>query len=134
VRFVLDTNAVSEFAKPRPNEGVSNWRQTQNAADLFVTTVTVGEVWQGFHKLSPNHRDYDRIKRFASELPEIYRILNFDSKASEIWGELIAKATAPFPLRDSFIAAIALSRGYRVVTRDSEVFERMGCKVVNPWT
>jgi predicted nucleic acid-binding protein len=37
------------------------------------------------------------------------------------------------PLRDSLIAAIARSRGYRIVTRDVVPFERLGCKVVNPW-
>jgi predicted nucleic acid-binding protein len=36
-------------------------------------------------------------------------------------------------LRDSFIGAIARSRGYRIVTRDVPPFERMGCKVINPW-
>jgi predicted nucleic acid-binding protein len=34
---------------------------------------------------------------------------------------------------DSFIGAIARSRGCQVVTRDVAPFERMGCKVLNPW-
>jgi len=49
-------------------------------------------------------------------------------------GEITAKPTGPLPLRDSFIAAIVRSRGYRIVTRDAMPFERMGCTVVNPWT
>ena len=44
-----------------------------------------------------------------------------------------AHATGPLPLRDSFIAAIVRARGYRIVTRDTAPFERMGCKVFNPW-
>ena len=40
---------------------------------------------------------------------------------------------ATLPLRDSLIAAIARSRGHRIVTRDTTPFERMGCKVVDPW-
>jgi len=39
----------------------------------------------------------------------------------------------PLPLRDSLIAAIARSRGHRIVTRDTTPFERMGCKVIDPW-
>lgn len=129
---MLDTNAVSETEKPRPNPGYVAWRDSQDRAHLFVTTITLAEVWQGFHNLGPNHPDYHRIKTIAMELPRTYRVLNFDLRAAAIWGELTARASA-LPLRDSFIGAIARSRGYHVVTRDVAPFERMGCKVLNPW-
>jgi len=132
VNFVLDTNAVSESEKPRPNPGYVAWRDTQDLAHLFITTITLAEVWQGFHNLEPNHRDYQHIKTIALELLRTYRVLNFDLRATAIWGKLTANASA-LPLRDSFIGAIARSRGYHVVTRDHSPFERMGCKVLNPW-
>ncbi|MGA2542836.1 MAG: PIN domain-containing protein [Verrucomicrobiota bacterium] len=131
--FVLDTNAVSETEKPRPNSGFMAWHDAQDPARLFITTVTLAEVWHGFHCLEPNHPDYDRIKKFASELGRKYRVLNFDARAAAIWGELTARANGPLPLRDSLIAAIVRSRGHRIVTRDTAPFERMGCKVVDPW-
>jgi predicted nucleic acid-binding protein len=59
--------------------------------------------------------------------------LNFDRRAAVAWGEMVSKSNGPVPLRDSLIAAIVLSRGYRIVTRDAAAFARMGCKVVNPW-
>lgn len=133
MNFVLDTNAVSETEKPRPNPGFVAWRDAQDPAHFFVTTVTLAEVWQGFHSLTPSHPDYHRIKIIAMELPRKYRVLNFDSRAAALWGEITAHVKAPLPLRDSFIGAIARSRGYRVVTRDVAPFERMGCKVLNPW-
>jgi predicted nucleic acid-binding protein len=134
VNFVLDTNTVSETRKPRPNVGLLAWLSAQDGARLFITTVTLAEVWHGFHSLPPAHPDYGGIRRFASELTQKYRVLNFDSRAAAIWGEMTAEAGGPLPLRDSFIAAIIRSRGYRIVTRDTVPFERMGCKVVNPWT
>ena|SRR5438067_550883 len=91
------------------------------------------EVWHGFHCLEFSHPDYERIKKFAGDLPRKYRVLNFDSRAAAIWGEIAAHASGPLPLRDSFIAAIVRSRGYRIVTRDAAPFERMGCRVLNPW-
>jgi len=87
-----------------------------------------------FPLLEPSHRDYRRIKAFAFELPRKFRVLNFDSRAAAIWGEMAADAHGPLPLRDSFIAAIVRSRGYRIVTRDATPFKRMGCKVVDPRT
>jgi len=110
-----------------------DWLYAQDPAHLFVTTITLAEVWHGFHGLEPSHADYDSIKRFATDLPRKYRVLNFDTRAAAIWGELTALADGPLPLRDSFIAAIVRSRGYRIVTRDTAPFERMGCKVVDPW-
>jgi len=72
-------------------------------------------------------------RTFAAALPHQYRVLNFDARAAAIWGEITGRTKSPLPLRDSLIAAIARSRGCRVVTRDTEPFERAGCKVVNPW-
>ena len=134
MKFVLDTNAVSEMAKPKPNRGLVEWHLAQNAADLFVTTITLAEVWEGFYSLNVSHREYDRIKRFASGLEQQYRVLNFDRRAAAAWGEIVSKANGPLPLRDSFIAAIVRSRSHRIVTRDTGPFQRMGCKVENPWT
>jgi toxin FitB len=133
VNFVLDTNAVSETRKPAPNSGLMTWRDAQERARLFITTITLGEAWLGLHRLPPNHSDYKGIHEFITDLPRTYRILKFDLRAAAIWGELTAKANGPLPLRDSFIGAIARSRGCRVVTRDVAPFERMGCNVFNPW-
>jgi predicted nucleic acid-binding protein len=133
VNFVLDTNAVSETAKPRPNPEFMFWHDAQDPAHLFISTVTLAEVWHGFHRLNSNHPDYRRIEKFASGLPRIYNVLNFDARAAAVWGKLAAVADGPLPLRDSLIAAVVRSRGYRIVTRDGSPFERMGCKVVNPW-
>ena len=117
MNFVLDTNAVSETEKPRPNPGFITWFDAQDPARLFITTISVGEVWNGFHRLEPNHRDYQRVKIIATNQPRKYRVLNFDLRAAAIWGELTGTASAPLPLRDSFIGAIARSRGCQVVTR-----------------
>lgn len=133
MNFVLDTNTVSETRKPRPNSELLDWLSAQDPAHLFVTTVTLAEVSHGFHRLPPDHADYESIKRFATDLPRKYRVLNFDARAAAIWGEMAAQAAGSLPLRDSFIAAIVRSRGYRIVTRDATAFERMGCKVVDPW-
>jgi predicted nucleic acid-binding protein len=116
VNFVLDTNAVSELRKPRPNSIFFAWVDAQDPARLFITTISLAEVWHGFHRLRPEHADYESIKRFATNLPRAYRVLNFDLRAAAIWGELTARASA-LPLRDSFIGAIARSRGHPMPLR-----------------
>jgi len=130
---VLDTNAVSETRKPRPNPGFLAWLHARDPAQLFISTISLAEVWHGFHGLPPNHADYHSIKRFATGLPLKYRVLNFDARAAITSGEMTGTGAGPFPLRDSLIAAIVRSRGYRVVTRDTAPFERLGWKVIAPW-
>ena len=49
--FVLETNAVSEIEKPRPNAGLVEWHDAQDAVRLFIATVTLAEVWHGFRRL-----------------------------------------------------------------------------------
>jgi predicted nucleic acid-binding protein len=51
VNFVLDTNAVSETRKSRPNPGLLGWMQAQDFARLFITTISLGEIWHGLHSL-----------------------------------------------------------------------------------
>jgi Predicted nucleic acid-binding protein, contains PIN domain len=106
---------------------VVSWHASKDAARLFITTITLAEAWQGLHSLG-------NIKAFVTDLPRQYRVLNFDARAAAVWGKIAAQATGPLPLRDSLIAAIALSRGFRVVTRDTDPFQRVGCKVLSPWT
>ena len=134
MNFVLDTNVVSEVRKPRPDANVTRWLETQDPAHLFVTTITLAEMWQGFHKLPQTHPDYSTIRKFVTELRDHYRVLNFDAHAAAMWGQLTSQRPDPLPLRDSMIAAIVLARGYRVAPRDTAPFERAGCKVLNPWT
>ncbi|HWN97558.1 MAG TPA: hypothetical protein VNT99_21195 [Methylomirabilota bacterium] len=69
MNFVLDTNAVSETRKPRPNAGLLDWHSAQDPAHLFLTTITLAEVWQGFHALDSKHPDYERIKNFCRRAP-----------------------------------------------------------------
>jgi predicted nucleic acid-binding protein len=134
VKFVLDTNLVSEIRKPRPDAKVLSWFSAQDPATLFITTVSLAEFWQGLHSLPTSHRDYSMIRNFVRDLPRQFRVLNFDTRAAERWGKLIADAKGPLPLRDSLIAAIALSRGHSIATRDVDPFLRSDCKVVNPWS
>ena len=42
--FLLDTNVVSETRKPKPHAGVMNWLGAQEAAALYVSAMTIGEL------------------------------------------------------------------------------------------
>jgi len=49
--FLLDTMAVSELDRPSPNPGVIAWFSTAEWSDLYLSVITVGEIWQGIAQL-----------------------------------------------------------------------------------
>ena len=62
--------------------------------------------------------------------------LPFDLAASEAYAGLMAASRGrgdAIGQADGFIAAIALSRGFAVATRDTAPFVAAGLAVINPW-
>ncbi len=51
--FLLDTMVLSELRKPQPDRGVLEWIRPLPARDLFVSSITLGEVELGIEKQRP---------------------------------------------------------------------------------
>ena len=71
VSFLLDTNVVSEWTKPRPNAGVVQWLEQVEEDEVFLSVVTFAELRQGIERLPAGSRrrpldDSVRICRFGS--------------------------------------------------------------------
>ena len=65
------------------------------------------------------------------------RILLFDEQASQAYVTLRARARTAgqvIATVDGYSAAIAVTHGFAVATRDTSPFEAVGLKVINPWT
>lgn len=131
--LLFDTNALSEPTKKSPNAGFLEWLEALKAPQgPFTTSLCVAEIWQGWHRLPARHLRRAELRVWAEQLPRAYRVLEFDLRAAKAWGELTARLPK-LPVRDSLIAAVALSRSLTVVTRDTAPFESAGCKVIAPW-
>ena len=42
--FLLDTNAVSEWTKPRPNPGLIEWMESTDEDRVFISVITLAEL------------------------------------------------------------------------------------------
>ncbi len=63
-------------------------------------------------------------------------VLVFDRDAAVAYAEIVVRAKAKkytVSVADGFIAAIAISRGFAVATRDVGPFRAAGVTVINPW-
>lgn len=48
--FLLDTNVISETIRPKPDRQVLDWIAAQSAGDLFLASMTIGELMRGARK------------------------------------------------------------------------------------
>ena len=96
------------------------------------------ELWSGTLRLPAGKRKITLEKQTRILTDQIYagRILAFDLGAAEICGRLLATNWANgrnTSTPDIQIAAIALSRGFTLATRNTADFQFDGLKLVNPW-
>lgn len=54
--IILDTNLVSEMMKTAPSRTVLDWLNAQDAASLYVTTITLAEIGYGLRLLPDGQR------------------------------------------------------------------------------
>ena len=136
-RYLLDTNIISDATKPVPSPALITWMSQQADPNLFISSLTVAEVWRGVLE-KPVGRKRRQLERWFAgpEGPQALfagRVLPFDEKACLIWAGLMAegavKGTPRSPL-DMIIAAVAEANDCIVVTANEKDFG--GVKVFNP--
>jgi toxin FitB len=47
MRYLLDTNIISNIAKPIPSESLIAWMAEQADQDLFIASLTIAEIRRG---------------------------------------------------------------------------------------
>jgi len=135
VKYLLDTNVLSEIRKPRGHEGVKAFVGSLREDDIHISVLSVGEIAFGIEKLPPGPKKTELRVWLSQKLPERFgsRIIALETDIMAEWGRLQAK-TPNLPVFDSLIAASALARRLTVVTRNVRDFERIeGLILLNPW-
>jgi predicted nucleic acid-binding protein len=137
--FLLDTNAVSEWVKPRPNPGLIAWLEEIDEDRVFLSVVTLAELRYGMERLGPGKRRKRLEGWLQRELPLRFeeRILSIDTTVANACGKIVAQREAlgrPIEVMDAFIAATAEAHRLTLVTRNASDFEGTVRSVVNPWT
>ena len=136
--FVLDTNVVSELRKVRLGKADTNvtaWSQTVDAANLFVSAITIMELELGILSIERKDAPQGALLRSWLEqhvLPEFSgRTLPVDTAVAQRCARLHVPDRRGE--RDALIAATALVHGMTVVTRNVTDFKHTGVLLINPW-
>jgi hypothetical protein len=138
VSFLLDTNAVSEWVKPRPNPGLIAWTESADEDRIFISVVSLAELRYGVERMAPGRRQSRLESWLQHELPLRFegRILPIDAKIAETWGKTVSCSEAagrPMGAMDAFLAATAENHRLTLVTRNVSDFPLLKA-VLNPWT
>ena len=136
--FVLDTNVVSELRKVRlgkANTNVKAWAESVDAADLFVSAITIMELELGVLSIERKDATQGAMLRSWLEqqvLPEFARrTLPVDTAVAQRCARLHVPDKRSE--RDALIAATALVHGMTVVTRNTADFVLTGVSLIDPW-
>jgi toxin FitB len=136
-RYLLDTNIISNITKPVPSGVLVAWMAERDDEDLFISSLTVAEVWRGVLEKPVGKKRRELENWFTGpEGPQALfadRILPFDEKAALIWARLMAEGSMrgrPRSALDMIIAAVAEANDCVVVTDNDQDF--VGLNVVNP--
>lgn len=136
--YVLDTNVLSELRKIRIGKAdvnVAAWTESVDAANLFVSAITIMELELGVLSIERKDAAQGAILRSWLEqqvIPEFAgRTLSVDTAVAQRCARLHVPDKRGE--RDALIAATALVHGMTVVTRNVADFKPTGVSILNPW-
>lgn len=137
--FLLDTNVISEGARPRPDAGVMDWLDSVDEAHLFLSVVSLAELRHGVERLGAGRRKTALDLWLTESLSARFgdRLLAVDAGTADRWGRIVASTQAagrPIGAMDAFLAATADQHQLTLVTRNTSDFDATGINLFNPWT
>ncbi|MFT4231060.1 MAG: type II toxin-antitoxin system VapC family toxin [Microbacterium sp.] len=134
MRYLLDTNVVSD-ARLKRSPSLMAWLREQEVGWLALSVVTMLELERGVRR--KERSDPAGAAPLRRWLDEDVRpiagggILPVDERTAIVAATL--HIPDPMPELDALIAATAIARDLTLVTRNTEVFERAGVRLLNPW-
>lgn len=137
--IVLDTNVVSELVQRNPEPAVIRWLRNQPLSEIYLSAPTQAEILYGLASMPEGRRRDDLTRQLRDLLERTFldRTLPFDGVAAHEFALIATRRKRqgrPIQILDAQIAAIALSRGAAVATRNVKDFEDCGVTIINPWT
>ena len=137
IRYLLDTNFVSETRKSRPDPGVLAFFQSTDPNSAFISVLSLGELRKGVAAKKLRDPDPNAASRLAAwveglELGFADRILAIDLATARLWGEWSAER--PRPVVDTLLAATAVVNDLTLVTRNIRDVRGIPVKLLDPWT
>jgi predicted nucleic acid-binding protein len=135
MKYLLDTNVISEHRKSNCNLNVAAFMKKVQNENVFLSTITIGEIVHGINREIAKEKQ-EKLSVWLNGLLNLYenRILSFDITVASEWGRLRAHHKRTLPVMDSLLAATAMAHHLTLVTRNTKDFESItGIALINPF-
>jgi predicted nucleic acid-binding protein len=135
--WLIDTNIVSEWVKPRPDVGVVRWLDEADEDHIFLSVISLVEIRFGVERLAPGRRRTRLDAWLREELPARFerRIVPVDAEVADACGRLLAHARQAgrgLGAMDALIAATCLACDLVLATRNLADFDGLGIALHAP--
>ena len=139
MKYLLDTNVLSEVRRPHPEPRVLAWLDAVDEDRLYLSAITIGEIARGVRLLDDGRRKQALAAWLETDLRQRFgpRLLVVDGDTALAWGRIMAAARhkgRPAAALDGWIAATALRHELVLATRNTRDFENLGVTLFDPWT
>ena len=138
MRYLLDTNVISEPFKRVPEPRVVDWLDHRSPLDLYISVLTVGELTMGF-EMVPVGKRRDELQHWVTQdlaRHFVGRLLPIDDDVAREWGRMSAEGRATgreLPATDGLLLATAKIHELVFVTRNERDCANRGVEMLNPW-
>ena len=133
IRYLLDTNVVSELRKRKPHGAVIAWMNTLRPEQIFLSAVTIGELQAGAELTRENDPPKAaEIENWLIAIEGSFSVIPMDSACFREWARLSAAKPQEL-IEDAMIAATARVHGLQLATRDEGDFQALGITPYNPF-
>jgi predicted nucleic acid-binding protein len=137
--MLLDTNVISELMRIRPDPNVVAWLNRLSFRSVFISAISIFEIRFGILRLPEGRRRDDLCEAFDGLVNDIFRdrVLAFDNEAATLAAAIAAERERRGVLKsvnDTWIAAVALTAGAKLATRNLRDFDDLPVDLVNPWS
>ncbi len=133
MRCLVDANVLSEATKPDPDTRVVDWL-TRAERELVVDPIVLGELRFGI-LLLPRGKRRSRLERWFDEGAARLHCIAWEADTGLRWAQLLADLRAAgraMPIKDSLIAATALTHDLAIATLNLRDFEASGVQLIDP--
>ncbi len=134
MKYLVDANVLSEATKPAPDATAVAWLRAHES-ELAVDPIILGELRFGILLLRRGRKRRALERWFDAGAARLH-CLSWERETGLKWAELLARLRASgraMPIKDSLIAATALTHDLTMATRNRVDFEPAGVRVVNPF-
>jgi len=138
LKYLLDTNIISEFISKKPNQKVLDFIESLNEDDIFLSVITIGEIKFGVEKVESQRKKEDLLDWLENSLLQRFdnKIVNIDIEIMLKWGEMnqyLKTIGKPIPIMDSLIASTCKAKNFTLITRNEKDFYSFDIEIINPF-